>query len=593
MNFGLCAAVRSCAVLLGLLLGTSGTVLAQADDPLLEGRLLRSSASQESQGNLAEAESILRDLMAQRPTSSGGLFALERVLRSRGRIGDVLPMAIAYRDAEPAAAAPRVLMLRVYSELGAQGDLVDAAELWIEESGMSAEPYREVSRVFERVFGPQRAFAVLNDGREVLEQPSLFAMEMGDLLRELGRVEEAVFEWARVIDDDGAQVSAVMRRVTEIEEDRADMVRPLVAQLASAPTTVARQRVATRIAVEAGLIEEALELAGDVAQTLEGQARRGFLTALARQAEEVGGAADLTLWTYMALQGTATDAAEVRALDHRIADAALVAGDTAMALAAQGSIAEGLPVGSGERRRALAEVLRLEISRGVPDARASLDRFRVEYPDATETDELVVTLAVRLEEEGDGMGARSLLSGVDGPKSLLERGFLYLASAEVVPARMNLREAIPGLPPTSATDLISLLSLLDELQGESLAVVMSSSVLAHRGRIAAAVQEVQTMIDQLPRADRPLLLAHGARLADEGELITDAAALRALIVADYPDAAETPEATLELARFRGATVEGVEEAVQLLEDLILSMPENAMVPMARRELQKLKAGRGS
>ena len=101
------------------------------------------------------------------------------------------------------------------------------------------------------------------------------------------------------------------------------------------------------------------------------------------------------------------------------------------------------------------------------------------------------------------------------------------------------------------------------------------------------------MIDQLPRADRPLLLAHGARLADEGELITDAAALRALIVADYPDAAETPEATLELARFRGATVEGVEEAVQLLEDLILSMPENAMVPMARRELQKLKAGRGS
>jgi hypothetical protein len=37
----------------------------------------------------------------------------------------------------------------------------------------------------------------------------------------------------------------------------------------------------------------------------------------------------------------------------------------------------------------------------------------------------------------------------------------------------------------------------------------------------------------------------------------------------------------------------VEEAVQLLEDLILSMPENAVVPMARRELQKLKAGRGS
>ena len=593
MNLGGCAAVKSATLLLCLFVGTSGSVLAQADDPLLEGRLLRSSASQESQGDLDEAESILRELMGQRPTSSGGLFALERVLRSQGRIGDILPIAVAYRDAEPASAVPRIVMLRVYSELDAQADLVDAAELWIEQSGASAEPYREVSRVFQGEFGPERAFSVLEDGRDVLGQASIFAMEMGDLLKELGRVEEAVLEWARIIDDDGAQVSAVMRRVTEIEEDRANMVRPLVEQLASAPTTIARQRAAARIAVEAGLVEEALELAGDVARELEEQARRGFLSALARQAEEIGGTADLTLWAYMALQEDATDEAEVRALDHRIADAALVAGDTTLALAARGSIAEGLPVGSGERRRALAEVLRLEISRGVPDARARLDRFRVEYPDASETDELAVTLAVRLEEEGDGMRARSLLSGVDGPKSFLERGFLYLASAEVVPARMNLREAIPGLPPTNATDLISLLGLLDSLQGESLAIVMSSSVLAHRGRIAAAVYEVQTMIEQLPRADRPVLLAHGARLADDGDLSAEAAELRAVIVADYPDAAETPEATLELARFRGATAEGVEEAVQLLEDLILSMPENAVVPTARRELQKLRAGRGS
>ena len=332
-------------------------------------------------------------------------------------------------------------------------------------------------------------------------------------------------------------------------------------------------------------------MAGAVAEELEGQARRGFLTALARQSEEFGGAADLTLWAYKALQETATNDAEARALDHRIADAALVAGDTTLALSAQGAIADGLPIGSGERRRALAEVLRLEIARGEPDTRARLDRFRVEFPDAGETDELAVTLAMRLEDEGDGMGARSLLAGVDGPRSLLERGFLYMASGEVVPARMNLREAIPGLPPTDATDMIALLGLLDGLQGESLALVMSTSVLAHRGRLAAAVGEVQGMIDGLPRADRPVLLAHGARIADGGDLTTQAAELRALIVRDYPDAAETPEATLELARFRGTTAEGVEEAVQLLEDLILSMPENAVVPMARRELQKLRAGR--
>ena len=584
--------LRSIAVLLSLTAFGPAVALSQTEDPLLEGRLLRSSASQESQGNLGEAEHILKDLMGQRPTSTGGLFALERVLRSQGRIEEILPVALRYRDREPDAAAPRILLLRVFTELDKRDQLVQTAEEWVEQSGTSPEPYREVSRVFQRVFGPERALSVLEDGRDALAQPSLFAMEIGDLLRDLGRIEEAVLQWARIIGDDGAQVSPVMRRVTEIEEDRAELVRPLVEELSRSPTTVARQRAGARIAVEAGLVDEALELAGQVAQELEGQARRGFLTALARQAEEVDGAATISLWAYEALQEKASDANEARALDHRIADAALAAGDTATALEAQESIAVGLPAGSGERRRALAEILRIRISRGEPDARERLDRFRSEFPGASEIDELAVTLAMRLEDEGDGMGARSLLAGVDGPKSLLERGYLYLASGEVVPGRMNLREALPGLSPTGATDVISLLGLLDEKQGATLVVVMRSAVLAHRGRVAAAVGEVGAAVGGLPRADQPAVLAHGARIADGGELVAEAAEFRARIVRDHPDAAETPEATLELARFRGATSDGVEEAVRLLEELILSSPENAVVPMARRELQRLRDGRG-
>ena len=113
---------------------------AQTADPLLEGRLLRSAASRESQGALGEAEQILQDLMQQRPTSTGGLFALERVLRSRGRIEHILPVARRYQESEPDAAAPRILLLRVFTELGAADDLVDTAEEWIAHSGSSPEP---------------------------------------------------------------------------------------------------------------------------------------------------------------------------------------------------------------------------------------------------------------------------------------------------------------------------------------------------------------------------------------------------------------------------------------------------------------------
>ncbi len=569
------------------------TLRAQTDDPLLESRLLRSVASAESEGDLGRAEAILVDLMERRPTSTGGLFALERVLRAQGRIERVLPVASRYQEAEPAAAAPRILMLRVFVELDRADELSGAAEDWLAKSGEAAKPYREISRIFQRAFGPERALAVLREGRARLGQPSLFAMEVGDLLRDLERLDEAVVEWGRVIGDDGAQASAVLRRVSEMEGDRAGLVGPLVEQLARPPATVARLRAGARIAVEAGLPAEALGMAARVAGELGGQARRGFLTALARQAEEAVEAGELVLWAYQALYEDASDSDEARALEHRIAAAALAVGDTATALKAQRSIAEGLASGSAERRRALAEVLRLGIARGEGGSREALDRFRHEFPGADEVDELAVTLAVRLEEEGDGMGARSLLAGVDGPRSLLERGYLYLASGEVVPSRMHLREAVPGLAPTDATNVISLLGLLEELQGDALGVVMRSAVLAHRGRAWAAVEQVEAALYGLARTHRAPVLAHGARIADSSELLARAAELRARIVQDHPHSPEAPEATLRLARFRAGSPEGgVEEAIRLLEELILSQPENAVVPVARRELQRLRDGSG-
>ena len=72
-------------------------------------------------------------------------------------------------------------------------------------------------------------------------------------------------------------------------------------------------------------------------------------------------------------------------------------------------------------------------------------------------------LAVKLEINGYDMAAKSLLAGVERSKVLLERGYLYLASGEVVPGRSNLRKAVSGLPPTEATNVISLIGLLEKL----------------------------------------------------------------------------------------------------------------------------------
>jgi len=413
---------------------------AQEDDLLLQARLLRAANSEESSGDLVAAEETLRRLMDQRPTSTGGILALERVLRAQNRIREILPFAEQYVHIEPDASGPRLVQLRAFTELDDENALEDAAEDWMDSAGSFAEPYREVSIVFARVFGPERALSVLRRGRTELGRPSLFAMEAGDLLKDL--------------------------------------------------------------------------------------------------------AADL-------------------------------------------------PEGSADRRQALAEIIRLGIEWDGADVRESLAAFAREFPDAPQLDELAVTLAVQLDADGDREGARSLLAGVPGPRSALERGYLYLAAGEFVPGRGALQDALAGVAPGVATELIALLDLLDQLEGESLAALMRSAALAHQGRTDAGLSELDLAIDAVPRDQRPLLLAMGARIADAGSAPEKAADFRGRIVRDHPYSVEVPEATLELARFKGATPAGVDEAIRLLEDLILSQPNSAIVPTARRELQRIQRGTDS
>ena len=262
---------------------------------------------------------------------------------------------------------------------------------------------------------------------------------------------------------------------------------------------------------------------------------------MARQAED-GDGAELALWAYRELRAQASDPAETRALDHRIATTALAVGDTVGALAARRSIAESLPEDSPERRRALADNVRLQVIRGSSEARALLEEFRDGFPEAPELDELAVTLAVYLEANGDPAGARSLLAGVEGPRSSLERGYLYLASGDVERGKETLRESVAGLAPGQATQVIALLDLLDRLQGDALPIV-GVSVLAHRGGSDLALAELERILADVPEESQPAVLALAARIAEEGELPEQAARFRARLIQDFPTAPEVPEAT--------------------------------------------------
>ena len=552
-----------------------------------EGRLLRDAAARESRGDFAGAEELLRQLLEADPASSGGLHALERVLRAKGETARILPAVDTFLEHEPSSSGVRYLKLRLLMELDSLDELEREAELWFELDEDSEVPYREVARVYERAFGSERALSVLLKGRREMDRPEALALEVGDLHAAMGDREEAVEEWALAVGDDGAQAAAIARRVQGLTEGPEEAGKQLVGLLGESDV-LARRSAGVRVALDLRLEEESFDLAQSVAADLEERARASFLADVARRARE-GDLARTASWAYDELGQDASSPSERRQFDQRIIDVALANGDTATALDAQRRVADSFSPGSVDRRRATAQVIRLESAESDPGRLGVLLRdFRDAFPNAPELDDLAATVAGGLQARGDLGGAAAVLEGIEGPKSGLERGYLLLDAGELEAGRRALLLAIGGLPPTEATDIIQFAGLMGRASETGAVLLAEAGVLAHRGQGAAAAQILAEAAGELEEEERAPLVAEAARIADRAGASGVAASIREILVATYEDTPEFGEASLSLARHKARTPGGVAEAILLLESLIIARPNAAVVPDARLELERLR-----
>ena len=553
-----------------------------------EGRLLRDAAARESRGDFSGAEELLRQLLEEDPASSGGLHALERVLRARGETARILPAVDTFLEHEPSSSGVRYLKLRLLMELDSLDELEREAELWFELDEDSEVPYREVARVYERAFGSERALSVLLKGRREMDRPEALALEVGDLHAAMGDREDAVEEWALAVGDDGAQAAAIARRVQGLTEGAEEAGKQLVGLLGESDV-LARRLAGARVALDLRLEEESFDLAQSVAADLEERARASFLADVARRARE-GDLARTASWAYDELGQDASSPSERRQFDQRIIDVALANGDTATALEAQRRVADSFSPGSVDRRRATAQVIRLESTESDPGRLGVLLRdFRDAFPNAPELDDLAATVAGGLQARGDLGGAAAVLEGIEGPKSGRERGYFLLDAGELEAGRRALLLAIGGLPPTEATDIIQFAGLMGRASETGAVLLAEAGVLAHRGQGAAAAQILAEAAGELEEEERAPLVAEAARIADRAGASGVAASIREILVATYEDTPEFGEASLSLARHKARTPGGVAEAILLLESLIVARPNAAVVPDARLELERLRA----
>ena len=577
-------------VALGLAVGSAFFLVAlpvAAQVPAAERGVIREAGVLEARGRLDDAEAALERFLASEPGSAAALFALDRVLRAQDRWLDVLPALDRLLAVEPDAPGVRHLKLRVLAGADSTEALVRETEAWIRLAPTDTDRYREAASFWERAFGIKSALELLRRGRERNGDEAALAAEIGDLLLRAGQPVSAAAEWALAADGSAEGADVVLRKLRGGSAGvQTEVVDSIVAALSVG--SGAQRMVVVRLALLSGRSAEALVLARKSAPELDTSSRRTFLEELVHRADDVR-ALQVILWALTALRGSVSDGTEARILDQRIADLALAAGDTAAALSAGERLARGLPQGSTARRRLLADRIRVEAPTAVPaDLLARLTEFRREFPEAPELDGLSATVAVTLQRRGESAAAEEALAGVGGPRSALERAYLLLERGELGGAREAFMLAVSGLTAISATETIQLASLLGRLSSAGARVVADAAVTAHHGDEPAAARALERAVAGLPASDRPAVLAQAARVADLGAVSQDAARIRGLLVEGYPDAVESGEAALALARWHARTREGVPTAVRLLEELILRDAGSAVVPAARRELERLQ-----
>ncbi len=552
-------------------------------------RLIRQAAALESSGDLDGAEQALVRLLEIDPVSSGGIYAYERVLRQKGEVLRLLPYVDGHlRRREDSGI--RSLKLQLLVEADSLDALAEEAESWLAQRPDDETTYAEVARAYETAFGHDRAIQVLESGRERLGGDAL-ALVIGDHYAADGDVDAAVDEWTKAVGDAGMNVPAVRRRILGLAEGGTGAARRLVANL-SQSDAMGRRRSAVRLAIELGLAPEALELAAREVDRLTGNARTGYLEELS-VAATAAGVAQVASWAYAELSRGEDDPDDRRIMEQRRAEAALAAGDTAGALDAFDGVARSLAVGSADRRMLEARALRIAAAaRDMDRLRSSWTDFREAYPTAPELDALAATTAVTMVGWGDIDGAIAALDGIEGPRSSIERAYLLMGSGEIQAGQATLMQAVPSLPPSEATEVIQMASLLGRLSPSASQALANAGVQAHVGRGASAAQTLADQAFGLPQSDQPLLLAEAARMADRAGDPAVAAGIRGQLVREHPDAAEVGEASIALARHLARVEGNVTEAVRTLEDLITRQPNAAVVPEARLELERLRS-RGS
>ena len=546
---------------LGELLGAQ----AQSTKPQADSAAFFRALDLEGAGKYREAAPLFRQALHS-STAVGALLGLERAYAELHITDSLLaPLDTLIRQT-PAEPIYRSVQLRSLQSLGREAEMNAAFERWVHDSPKDAAPYRELARLLLQRGQAQRADSVLLRAR--------IAIAGADLELETAQARAAMGQW---------QESAKSWRAALVNA-------PYLEQAAAyslTPTPIAlRDQIRSTFFAPPLLVSGRRALA-----TLEsawGSPANGWLALRDLPPDSASAAAWLDFaqraeaeerWTHArealtsALRWRQTPDIALRA-----AIASLNSGDPAGALAIAPLTAGGAD--SARVARTLLPVhVRALAALGRPATAERLVSSYDRWLSPTNRSLLARSIAFGWVRVGDMSRARGALSGAgEDADSSDAAGWLALYAGDIKTARRLLRTGGDASP-----ELALALALIARVDVDSSLDVGQAFLLLARGDTTrAATQMVQTA-DKLPDA-ASILLYTAAQLRAAQKDDVQASLLWKRVVEQYAMSAEAPAAELEWARTlrRKGDSPGAQTH---LEHLILTYPQSALVPQARRELE--------
>lgn len=538
----------------------------------------------ERRGEYAAAADAYRAVLGARPADAAALLGLERVLVPLNRPGDLLPEARAAVAANPTSSVVYGVALRAWAAADEPDSIRAVAGRWAELSPTDEAPYREWGAAALSRRDHQGAVEAYTQGRERLQRPDALAAEMAQLAMMDGKYTEALREWVAAVRRlPGYRLSAVAGLAQAPASIRPELLRALAREddlIARRMEAELRVRWGDPVggldALIAALPDErrtSLDaLLGLIDQLRTQQTPEGRL-ALARGLEEVA--------------NRSTDSERPR-LRLEAARAYTTAGDRDAARRMLSGLAADRGAPGAVAAGASAALIQVLIGEGRLDEAAG--RLAETGPALSHDD--LESLRLRLVggwlKAGNLSRADSALGSDSTVEALALAGKIRLFQGDLAGAVERLRRAGPYAGDREeATNRTALLALLQPIERDSLPALGRAMLQLEQGDTSHATAALEDVARGLPAGGGGAELSFLAgRLAAATGNAADAERLfRAAADREAPGTAPAAELALGelfLSQDRSS------DAITQLEHLILTYPESALVPQARRRLDQVR-----